>query len=153
MKDIEVSLLLTDIKILNYNINFEEIESLNEKIDRDKLKFKTSSNFEIILEEELIKIAPEIILEYDAQTCILGSFKCKFEYHVIGLKNVIKVLDEEKKTIEIPDNILLMLLGSSLSTIRGILFAKNAGTPLENFYYPIIDPKSFLPISTLEKSE
>lgn len=56
---------------------------------------------------------------------------------------IIKKLDNVNYNI--PDQLIILLAGISLSTSRGILAAKLDGSIYKNAIIPIMDPKSFIP--------
>ncbi|KPM46585.1 hypothetical protein [Jiulongibacter sediminis] len=70
-----------------------------------------------------------------------GRLKVACIYHIVDIE---KYLSEDKKTVLFPEGFNITLNSITLSTVRGIAYARFQGTYLQNAILPIIDPKSFV---------
>ena len=62
-------------------------------------------------------------------------------FEVKGLNEILKL---KNKGFEIPDFFMLTFVGAAVSSARGMLTYKLAGTILANFHLPLVDPRDFL---------
>jgi hypothetical protein len=146
MPDVKLVLSYNKIQVLGFNLNIPD--ELKIEINKKELFFFTYNfNTDINLEKEFFTVNLEIILTYkENQICTL---KALYEYLVIGLKEIAK---KEGNVIGIPDQIPAMLISNAISTSRGILFMKTAGTQLENIYLPVVNTDTILK-SKIEKTK
>ena len=63
---------------------------------------------------------------------------------VFMINNIESVVKHEKGSTQIDNNVLVILLNISISTLRGIIFEKTKGTVLQKEFLPIINPKMLL---------
>lgn len=142
-KKSEVSIRLSNVKI--EEVTFKEpkqelISSFDESCLNIGIGVQLSNN----IEEELIIISLHFFYEYNnvifPETQLL-NFKGSFDFKIDNLKDTIKVM---KDNIQVPDNILITLLTIAISSARGIIIAKTAGTFINKYYLPILDPNEIL---------
>jgi hypothetical protein len=71
-----------------------------------------------------------------------------FVYEIGGLQSLIKVNEDDRTTVfgdqKIENQIISTLIGTSFSTMRGIIMEKGAGTILQIEFLPIINPMVFI---------
>ncbi len=75
----------------------------------------------------------------------------RVSFIVNNLKEIVP--EENKNTPKLPDQFIQTLLSISLSTTRGILFAKTEGSNLNKYYLPILNPANFKPTGILPNSK
>jgi len=94
------------------------------------------------IEEKVLFVINNVDILNENRDFKLGSVKvgCAF-----GLENLMDFVDSKMNTINLPDQIAMMLNSITLSTTRGVMFSQFKGTFLHHAYLPIIDPKSFIP--------
>lgn len=71
----------------------------------------------------------------------LLNYKGSFDFVFDDLKNYI---DPKSNKFRLPDYVLEKLLDISISTARGIIIVKTAGSFINKFYLPVFDPKTLL---------
>lgn len=140
MPEITLNLAYNKIQILGFSLNiFEGMKIETEK--KELFLFTYNFNTNINLENELFTVNLEVILSYDKKENQICNLKANYEYHVIGLKKIAK---KNGGVFSIPDKIPAMLIANAISTSRGILFMKTAGTPIENIYLPVVNIDTIL---------
>jgi hypothetical protein len=72
---------------------------------------------------------------------IAGSFEIQLFFDVENLADLLLAIDGQPTPVVHPQ-LGLMLAGIAYSTVRGILWTRLAGTPLEGISLPIIEPRS-----------
>ena len=73
----------------------------------------------------------------------LLKFKTAFEFEVSNLEKFITI-DKEINKIDIQDNLSRIFLSTAISTTRGMLFFKTAGTYMSKFIIPLMDVNHFI---------
>ena len=138
MDDIDIKINCEEIKIISFHLNLDDFK--DKKFNsKDKINFKFSLNTEVNMKQDILIMLLQIIYEYENQNiCFL---KISFKYKVTGLKNIAKV---ENKDILIPSKIIKKLNANAISTSRGVLFEKTAGTNLEDIYLPLTNLDEFI---------
>ncbi len=137
-KKMEIKFRLKTIKVEGFS--FSELE--DSKFDINTTIFEFNSGIRVIPEEETILILLGIALFNDPDKKIqLCNLKVSYEFHVIGLRH----FPRKDNTIKIPDDILIQFFALAISTSRGILFDKCAGTYLSEIILPLINPATLLP--------
>jgi hypothetical protein len=108
-------------KNLNYGIGIQ----LDFQLEDDILKLKLLINYKLPeYKEAFLTLETEIV------------------FHVKNLKSVI--VKEEKKKININDDLFSTLLGVCIGTTRGILSTKTRGTSFSGYPLPIVNVKDIL---------
>ena len=72
---------------------------------------------------------------------ISGNFEVHFFFEVENLSDLLLSIEEQPEPVVHPQ-LALMLTGIAYSTLRGILWTRLSGTPLEGISLPIIEPRS-----------
>lgn len=101
-------------------------------------------NFSLDVERELLFVYLSIFYDYNENeqlTQQLLNFQGSFEFHISNLKNNI---EQEEDSFKVPDNVMERLTDISISSARGIIIAKTAGSFVNKFYLPIFDAKMVL---------
>ena len=113
------------------------------KIDPKKLSIGFNLSFDWKLPEEHFFVTLTVFYKYkvDGAEVELAKFVTMTGYEVKGLKSIIKV---NEKGFELPDYFMLTFVGTAVSSARGMLSYKLAGTILADFYLPLIDPQDFI---------
>jgi hypothetical protein len=129
-------------------IDTELLEFSTKSVSETDGSFKQIPNLEIGMhhalspEDCIFKFVYEGKLELkndENETLYESHFKCKF---LIKVENLDEFKVEEGGTFKYDPIIGLTCTGITFSTLRGILFIKLLGTPLEHYMLPVIDPKS-----------
>lgn len=149
MSEISVNLAYNKIQVLSFNLNIPE--GLKIQTDKkDLFRFNYSVNTKPILEKELYIVNLDINVLYGKEQKIICTLKISYDYNVIGLKKIVK---KKEKKIFIPEQLHSILIANAVSTSRGILLMKTAGSPLENIYLPIVKPDSFSKVSKIDRAK
>lgn len=144
MSDLEFTLKLNRVKI--EEINFKEpeedfINSFNEEFLKISIGLKFSHN----LDKELLSVHLHILYDYqidgDELKISLLDYKGVFDFHILDLEKLIKT---DNEIVNFPNFILETIAGIAISSGRGIIIAKTAGTFINKFYLPILDPRELL---------
>ena len=114
------------------NIDKINVSDINEESLRFQYKIET-----------LIKMSENIILVTPGIRFILGDttileVSATISYDVQTLDEAFSV-DKENHKINIKADILPSFVGASYNTLRGIVYAKTAGTPLAQYPIPMIE--------------
>ena len=102
-----------------------------------EINFNIQQSFEFQSEEKQLNITLLVNLIEAKTKNLLASLEIGYDYYI-------QEYEELTQTNEIPVSFLAVLLGLSLSSTRGILFSKTAGTILENYYLPILNPTGII---------
>lgn len=102
-----------------------------------EINFNIQQNFEFINDQKKLNITLLLNLTDIRSQNLLVSLETRYDYYIPEYEELIQ-------KNKIPVQFLAILLGISLSSTRGILFSKTAGTNLENFYLPILNPTSII---------
>lgn len=76
------------------------------------------------------------------QTSLL-DFKFQFSYEIANFKDAIQLHENSQMTVD--ENLIQYLIGNVIDTARGIIIAKNLGTPIADVYIPPVTSQSILP--------
>ena len=127
------------IEILHFSISSFSIDKIK-SIDSPVFQFTSGFFFnqpDIIGND--VKVEVFVDNSKSENICTLMT---RFQYKI---KDIEKFIPKDSKEINIPDDLLRELLRFSISTVRGIFFAKTEGTLLKDVHIPPID------ISKMEK--
>lgn len=144
MSDLEFALKLIKVKI--EEINFKEPdENFINNFDENFLKISVGLKFSHNLEKEVMTVNLNILYDYqkdddDIKNSLL-DYKGSFDYHILNLKNLVKI---DNDSINFPNVILETVAGISISSGRGIIIAKTAGSFVNKYYLPILDTRELL---------
>ena len=133
----------SDIQEVEYycrNLSEEE----QKHFDRRKLNVGFSLNVGGDLSQDKLDIGLRIIYKGTIQKVESEILKLDL-LTVFQLKDYeTKVSQNEDRSINIDDNLLISLLRIIIGTARGIIYTKTRGTFLNQFYLPIINVKALL---------
>ncbi|WP_379965807.1 hypothetical protein [Epilithonimonas sp. UC225_85] len=115
----------------------------NLKVSQKKLNLGFSFEFKWEENTDFIEIVPTIVYLYiDNQiNQELMKFKTVFKFQIKNLKNYISI---DKEKINIPDSISNIIISTSISSMRGMLYYKTSGTYMSRFLIPLLDSKFFV---------
>lgn len=77
----------------------------------------------------------------DNKSELLGIVSSACIFGIDNFDDVFKKMGDEK--IDVPDEIMHILISISISTMRGVMFEQFRGTYLHSAVLPIVDPKQF----------
>jgi len=142
-KDIEIQFGVKLKNVKSEEINFKEPDSaLIDFFNDDNLKINIGLNFSFNLAKELlgchITISYEYVSDSDEVIFKLLDYKGVFEFEVHNLAKIVSVA--ENGSTVFPNHLLAIVTGVSVSTSRGIIIAKTAGSFINKFYLPILHP-------------
>lgn len=114
-----------------------------DKIDSSKLTigFNLDFNWQIEQENFYLKLTIHYNYKNDEEEIGLVKFSFTTGFHVRGLKDS---LNADGSNFQLPDSLMMTFLSTSVSSGRGMLAYKLAGTPLSDFYLPLVDVNDFL---------
>lgn len=124
-------------KDFTLNIDQINVSALNEESLRFQYKIETL----IKMSEDLVFVTPSIRFILGTTTILEASTTVCFD--VQTLDNVFSV-DKENHKINIKADILPSFVGASYSTLRGIVYAKTADTPLAQYPIPMIEIQTLM---------
>lgn len=124
-------------KDFTLNIDQINVSALNEESLRFQYKIETL----IKMSEDLVFVTPGIRFILGTTTILEASTTVCFD--VQTLDNVFSV-DKENHKINIKADILPSFVGASYSTLRGIVYAKTADTPLAQYPIPMIEIQTLM---------
>jgi len=144
------------IVILNrYQINFKfegfkflkfSFEQTDSIFDGEDFEFQLATNIEgsgpVKAETSHIIVKVIVLVRRKSLNKIVSNIETASLFRVEGIG---KFVDKEGK-VKYPETILSHLVSLAISTTRGAILAKGAGSFLENMPLPIVDPKNFFPV-------
>ncbi|HND78494.1 MAG TPA: hypothetical protein PK937_15590 [bacterium] len=113
-----------------------------ENVDADMLLYHHQGNAEIIPPKKLIRIKLSVTAEYEGKT--LGKIVTQTEFEIINFEIFIN-----NEILNIPGELMSMLVGLAYSTTRGALIAKSEGTILAKFPMPVVSPSRLIGIAPM----
>ncbi len=102
------------------------------KEDEHKLQFSITFREEIRHTDEMTIWMQVIIYTSENMKDVLGKIETATEFHVPKLRDTLNDSELHKQT-------LATLVGIAVSTTRGVLIAKSAGTAMQFFILPLLD--------------
>ncbi len=139
MENIKLDIGYNKIQILSFHLKLPETIDLK-KDNKSSFGFSYKIDTNTNLNKELFFITLDIKILYSKKQDIICSIKTYFEYHIKGLKKIVKEVDNKKL---VPDQLPATLIANAVSTSRGILYMKTLGTPLDGIFLPIVNSDSF----------
>ena len=132
---------ITKIKEEEFRLKDESIA----KLDPKKLSIGFNIGFNWDYEKENFYVRLTVVYKYkiENENVELVRFTSTTGFLIKGLKDTL-IVDENKTSFKLPDNLMLTCISAAISSSRGMLAYKLAGTILANYYLPLIDPKNFL---------
>lgn len=119
------------------NIDKINVSDLNEESLRFQYKIETL----IKMSENLIHITPSIRFILGDTTILEVSATVSFDVQTLDIAFSV---DKENHKINIKADILPSFVGASYSTLRGIVHAKTADTPLAQYPIPMIEMQTLM---------
>ncbi|RQP19276.1 MAG: hypothetical protein EAS52_02785 [Parapedobacter sp.] len=142
-------------KVKTEEVSFREPEEkIAKSFNDDFLSVGFASYFGSDIDTNTVTV--HLILNYDygdeesGDLLRLLNYKGSFDFVFDNLKNYIDLKSNE---LLLPDHVLEKLLDISISTARGIIIVKTAGSFINRFYLPVFDPKTLLKGMQQEDSE
>ncbi len=134
-----VDIAITKIKEDEFVFRNEDIK----KVDEKKLTIFFNVGFDWKLEDENFSVKLTIHYSYNLKgsDIELVRFSTTTGFDVKGLKEILKV---DGNKFQLPDFFMTTFISTALSSGRGMLAYKLAGTFLADYYLPLIDPKDFI---------
>ena len=144
-EEIEITYGIRRIKDIYFQVNEFLLDKENPS---KKLKIELNQNFSVNNEHNLVNCTIGIYFHYQdtPQNIILAEIKVENVYFVNSLKDI---TNKNERGDYLPPQLIVSLLGLSISHSRA-LFSKNlAGTAFQNVFLPISNPlhiaKHFFP--------
>ena len=106
-------------------------------------EFKFNINIETKVDpvQKLIFIITTAEVKADDNLELLGVISSACIFGIDNFDEVFNKISDDK--YHTPDDVMLVFISISLSTLRGIMFEQFRGTYLHTAFLPVIDPKQF----------
>ena len=104
-----------------------------------ELKFRTMAN----PKEGILSVFSDAVIKDLGINSQVGQYSALFHYAVSDLDKVL--INTEGNQFEIPQPLVTILLGISVSTLRGLMFEAFKGTFLHDAILPVIDIMALQP--------
>lgn len=91
---------------------------------------------------KFIFVVVHVDIKNEDLSCQLGSLSVSCVYEIANFDEVIVTIEEGK--FDMPQPMIDMLNGISISTTRGVMYSTFKGTFLHGAVLPIVDPKQFV---------
>lgn len=140
MKDKDIttfSFQIKAIELLDYS--FVAPQQQQSGITTNQFDIKIEHRYNI--EKNMVFVVCNISIYNELKNQLLGSLKSSCIYNVENLETY---FEQNTKSLQLPDQLVITLNSISISTTRGLMFSQFRGTSLHNAVLPVIDPKSFL---------
>ena len=131
-----------------FDIGIISLREIGMKINTEELHKINPNNLEVSFgmrlckekENELILILHTIINLIEEQRKEIFSYSCEHNFHIDHMDDAIECNEDR-----LIDKVQIMptLIGIAFSGMRGMVAIRTAGTPLEQYPLPIINPKEF----------
>jgi hypothetical protein len=134
----QVELKLVKIKETSFYLNTEELNSIaNFDINNMKIEF----GFKVDLQAEnnlfILHLIVKFVYPLESSTLKIVELSTANIFEIKSINEFVFVSDNQ---FEDKAGILPTLLGMAIGTLRGILVAKTAGTLLDDYPLPIVNP-------------
>lgn len=130
---------LSSIEIVKFEMNASDNTLLD--ISSDSLKFQYKIETLIKMSANIIGVKSSIRFTYNETTILEVS--AIINYNIDSLQEVFSV-DKENHKLTSKVDILPTFVATSYSTLRGIVYAKTAETPLSKYPIPMIEMKTLM---------
>lgn len=122
---------IKEIKTVDWRIKDRSVDSNN-------ASFQIDASFEVIAPSKSIEVDIQVkIAENGFEREPLLSLTTKIRFEIV---NFDKLTGDKTEKIFLPDAFLATIIGLAISTTRGMLVEKTAGTSLSVFILPVINP-------------
>lgn len=132
----EIKFQIRNIELVDFSLN----HPLQPLIQETKYKFNINIEQKFIEQQNLVAIMTTVNMIHEEDQQVHGSIKTNCLYLI---DNLAQYINEEIKSVELPDQFNTTLISISLSTTRGIMFSQFKGTFLHNTILPIVNPTEF----------
>ena len=130
---------LSSIEIVKFEMNASDNTLLD--ISSDSLKFQYKIETLIKMSANIIGVKSSIRFTYNETTILEVS--AIINYNIDSLQEVFSV-DKENHKLTSKVDILPTFVATSYSTLRGIVYAKTAETPLSKYPIPMIEMQTLM---------
>lgn len=130
---------LSSIEIVKFKMNASDNTLLD--ISSDSLKFQYKIETLIKISANIIGVKSSIRFTYNETTILEVS--AIINYNIDSLQEVFSV-DKENHKLTSKVDILPTFVATSYSTLRGIVYAKTAETPLSKYPIPMIEMQTLM---------
>jgi hypothetical protein len=130
----KISIKFEGFKFLRFS--FEQQEDVH---PAEKFDFEIRTNIETYQSGIIVKVLVRVIRKsIDKQ---VAFFETASLISIVGIEHLLS----EKGVIIYPEGFLITPISLAISTTRGAIMVKGAGTFLGNIPLPIVDPRVFVP--------
>jgi hypothetical protein len=133
-KSVKFQMRISSINVLKFS-QFDLADFDTNK--KNLVEYQSSFEVKVLDESEEIGIQANVKLKIIELDEYFGELKVLFKFHLTPFDVVAKKIDEV--SFQIPDFLMLNFTNIVIGTLRGILFEKLKGTPLQNEIFPLID--------------
>ena len=138
------NIALHSIKEIEFFI--KELSSSNIKtFDENDLNVSFGYNFSI-LPEDFLEIT--IVVKYEHNNSVktqmdkILEIKCMFIFDIENISSLVKVAKD--KSIEIPNDLMVNLLGISISSLRGIIHSRTQNYFIQDYPLPLFNANDLI---------
>lgn len=143
-KNKEIQIQIKSIKEICFSqSHVEETSSFEEE-----LKFSFGFSIKVNKEDNLVDIM--VGVRYGHLDKIILECQYSIVFLIDGFNEVI-FIEEGKQEFQADDNFIATLLAVGFGTLRGIVVVKTAGTILNNYPFPIVNPTEIAQTAKLTK--
>lgn len=132
-------------KVKTEEVTFKEPDdSFISSFNEEYINVGMGVNFSHDIAKESFTVHLNFFYDYsedESNALKLLDYKGFFEFKISNLQENIVIND---KGFKLSDNVLATLIEISISSARGIIIAKTAGSFINQFYLPILDPKDII---------
>ena len=140
----DFTLKINKVKIEEFNFR-EPNDLLIKNFDENQLTIHINTSYSYKMEDEEVTVSLGVIYEYknenEKKTQELLNYKGSFEFKIGNLNEIIK---KNSIGIDMPDGILEIITGVAISSARGIIISKTAGSFINQFYLPLVSPQEII---------
>ena len=136
-----VSIKINNIKEEEFKFSDDNIEVIEE----ENLSIGINLGFRIDKEKNFFTVRFTISYAYKDKSSETSKEIMKFttltRFELSDINEILKVIEKEdsdEEVFDIPDNLIYTFVGTAISSTRGMLVYKLAGTKLSSFYIPKI---------------
>tara|TARA_R110002020_G_scaffold119634_2_gene272926 strand:- start:479 stop:946 length:468 start_codon:yes stop_codon:yes gene_type:complete len=142
-----VSIKINNIKEEEFKFSDDNIEVIEE----ENLSIGINLGFRIDKEKNFFTVRFTISYAYKDKSSETSKEIMKFttltRFELSDINEILKVIEKEdsdEEVFDIPDNLIYTFVGTAISSTRGMLVYKLAGTKLSSFYIPMIDVQNLM---------
>ena len=142
-----VSIKINNIKEEEFKFSDDNIEVIEE----ENLSIGINLGFRIDKEKNFFTVRFTISYTYKDKSSETSKEIMKFttltRFELSDINEILKVIEKEdsdEEVFDIPDNLIYTFVGTAISSTRGMLVYKLAGTKLSSFYIPMIDVQNLM---------